>query len=158
MIAAVCALTLAACGGADRSDGDEGSSSPAGAGEVVREGEHAARLVLGSGVAAPGETVEVAVENVGETDLFYGLATGVERRTSDGLWEPVELGRDAIQAIGLSVPAGETAGPDYGNRLRDAVELPPDLEPGLYHVTKSVNGARRGGPHLSLAAELRVGD
>lgn len=120
-----------------------------------------ARLAAEPAVAAPGETVGVAVENLtGDRVITYGLGSALERAEA-GEWREVDLPRRAVIQIALVVRPGETGGGGSGDS-RDVVELPGDLEPGRYRLVKEVTAspAAGGAPEeteaLRLCAPLEI--
>lgn len=76
--------------------------------------------------AAPGETLELTIENRTSNRLEYGVAYRLERRTSDG-WRWVN--RDAAFILILKVI-------EPGHRDREEIQLQDDLEPGRYRIVK----------------------
>ena len=83
-------------------------------------------LSLDRDSAAPGETLELTIDNRTSMRLEYGVAYRLERRTADG-WRWVN--RDAAFILIL-----KTIEP--GHRDREEIQLPDDLEPGRYRIVK----------------------
>jgi hypothetical protein len=84
-------------------------------------------LELDRDSAAPGETLELTVENLTPTRLEYGVAYRLERRTADG-WRWVN--RDAAFILILKVV-------EPGGRETEEIMLPRDLRAGRYRIKKS---------------------
>jgi hypothetical protein len=82
-------------------------------------------LSLDGEQAAPGDTLELTIENDTPNRLEYGVAYRLERRTENG-WRWVN--RDAAFILIL-----KTIEP--GARDREEIQL-PDLKPGRYRIVK----------------------
>jgi hypothetical protein len=104
----------------------------------------AVALQLDRGVARPGTSLELAVENRGPTALEFGLAYRLERWEGRWRW----LNRDqAFILVAVGVRPGE--------RYEQKVVLPADLEPGRYRVAKSFT-ARAADRELEAGAQFDV--
>lgn len=166
---------LAACG---ESDGNAATGQPAvsGASErtpterphelatsrtIERKGRLAGTLIVTPASVEAGDIVRIAVKNVGDVTMFYGLDNRIERRVN-GKWkdatEDVYGTRDPpVRSIRLSAPPGERAGPTYYNAVTDRIRLPRSLRSGTYRVVKRVSGnERHSPPHLRRHATLEV--
>lgn len=134
------AALVAGCGSADDSGSGDGSGAGEGApapgpGDVVRTDGAAGTLIPMPEVVAPGDTLNVIVDNQGERQLDYGLANRVDRYV-DGEWveataEVYEGGPPAFIEILLTLRPGEQASPEE-------VPLSDEVEPGTYRVVKEV--------------------
>ena len=91
-------------------------------------GEHrGVTLHLDRERAAPGETLDLTIENGTRTRLEYGVAYRLERRTADG-WRWVN--RDAAFILILKMI-------EPGAREHEEIRLPRDLKPGRYRTVKA---------------------
>jgi hypothetical protein len=77
--------------------------------------------------AAPGDTLELTIENGTPNRLEYGVAYRLERRTPDG-WRWVN--RDAAFILILKMI-------EPGARDREEIQLAGDLKPGRYRIVKA---------------------
>ena len=152
LLAIASLLLLGGCSGAANGDEDAAEPEP-GAVTIEESGELAGALHAIPEVLEPGRTIRVATENVGSVPLFYGLSWRVERYV-DGQWE--EGLSQAVAAVGLGARPGEREGPRYGPHVIDQIELPADLEPGIYRVLKDVGPSLRETGELTLAATFEV--
>ena len=95
----------------------------------------AAALTLSVASASPGTRFTMLLRNTGASCFSYGYAYGWERRGNDGTWAPYPVNQVFIlPAFGL-LP-GATATLD-GN-------VPPEVTPGHYRITKSVFDSTTG--------------
>lgn len=144
---------LAGCGSGEQTGPPGGVPRPPG----PIEGESAGRLVVQPASVEAGETIGIAVENVGDVPILYGLDDRVQRR-ADGKWvnatADVYGTHRAVPGIGLIVRPGGRAGPDYG-QVSDRIPLPRDLDPGTYRVVKAVSRDGRS-RRTKLTATFRV--
>jgi hypothetical protein len=123
-------------------------------------GKLAGTLVLVPAVVEAGGEIRVAVKNVGELTIYYGLDNRVQRRV-DRRWK--DATRDfygtrypGVRRILLSAPPGKRAGPRY-NDLVDRIPVPANVKPGTYRVVKQVSGNDRlRPPHAKLDATFEV--
>ncbi len=76
--------------------------------------------------ATAGSTLEASVENGTAKEFTYGAAYEIDRAVAEG-WELVELPSRPVIEIGYVAPPGESG-------AAVEVELPDDLERGLYRV------------------------
>jgi hypothetical protein len=127
---------------------------------VKRKGKLAGSLIVKPAAAKPQSSVTIAVKNVGELTMYYGLGNRVHRRV-DGRWKDATKDvygtrSPAVRNIRLRARPGERAGPRYGD-LVDRVRLPGGLAPGTYRVVKRVSGSDDlGPPGVRLEATFRV--
>jgi len=127
---------------------------------IERSGRLAGTLIVTPASVEPGMNLSVAVKNVGELTMFYGLGNRIERRM-DGRWEDATAdvygtANPAILLILLSARPGERAGPRH-NAVVDRIPVPRSLPRGVYRVVKVVSGDQRGGPpRLTLHATFEV--
>jgi hypothetical protein len=127
---------------------------------IERSGRLAGTLIVRPASVEPGMTLSVAVKNVGEVTMFYGLGNRIERRM-DGRWEDATAdvygtANPAFRLILLSARPGERAGPRH-NAVGDRIPVPRSLARGVYRVVKVVSGDQRGGPpRLTLHATFEV--
>jgi hypothetical protein len=167
----VALVGLAACGGAEIGAGSgpqPGSNATIGStvrdqNTIERNGRLAGTLVLKPTVVEPGDAVRVAVKNVGEVTLYYGLDNRVERRVNrrweDATEDVYGTRHPGVRRILLSARPGKRAGPRYNENLVDRIPLPRDLAPGTYRVIKRAHGdARLRPPRLKLKATFEVRD
>lgn len=89
----------------------------------------AALLLHPQAVEAPA-TLEVIVVNLGDETLTYGLVYEVERWDGER-WQKTDIAPDNFAQIALIVGPHELGRPQ-------SVEIPADVEPGFYRVTKNV--------------------
>jgi Big-like domain-containing protein len=160
---------LAAYGGGEiRAGSGQQADSNATISSTVREkntiecnGRLAGTLVLEPTVVEPGGEVRVAVKNVGEVTIYYGLGNRVERRVNrrweDATEDVYGTRHPGVRRILLSARPGKRAGPRYNENLVDRIPLPRDLAPGTYRVIKRANGdPRHQPPRLKLEATFEV--
>jgi len=76
--------------------------------------------------ATAGSTLEASVENGTAKEFTYGAAYEIDRAIAGG-WDPVSLPSRPVIEIGYVAPPGESG-------AAVEVELPDDLERGLYRV------------------------
>jgi Big-like domain-containing protein len=122
------AVVAAGCGG----DDDPADTSPPPSPPTHPEPKpppkeaHGVTLSLDREHAAPGDTLELTIENGTPNRLEYGVAYRLERRTPDG-WRWVN--RDAAFILILKMIAP-------GARDREEIQLADDLKPGRYRIVK----------------------
>jgi len=91
-----------------------------------RGGDHGVALSLDRGVASPGQTLELTIENRTRWRLEYGVSYKLERR-EDGRWRWVNRDQAFILLLKFIEP---------GEREREEIRLARDLRPGDYRVVK----------------------
>lgn len=128
LLAAVLVLSLASCGD-DSDDLDESTSSPASTSPtppIPPATGDGLTVEVEPSQAAPGSTVQATVSNGTDEQFTYGAGYEIDRDTGGG-WEPVKLPPRAVIEIAYVAAPGKS-----GAALQ--VELPDDLDPGLYRV------------------------
>ena len=95
--------------------------------------------------AAPGDTLQLTIENTGDRRLEYGVSYMLERRTDHG-WRWINLDQAFVLVLQV-LEAGETE--------HQEIDLPRDLKPDTYRIRKAFTG-RPGEQKLRRAAEFRV--
>ena len=80
-------------------------------------------------VEAPA-TLDAVVVNRGDRTLTYGLAYEIERWDGEK-WRETDIAPDVFPLIAFTLEPGEQGEPN-------PVEIPADVKPGFYRVTKRV--------------------
>ena len=93
-------------------------------------------------ITAPG-SIDAMVVNRGDEPLEYGLAYGIEHWDGER-WQETDIAPDSFLAIAIIVRPGEIG-------QSNSVQIPTEVKPGFYRVTKSTVGAEPG-----TALELRA--
>ncbi len=122
---------------------DEGSEFP---NPAFSQGE----LILQPAAnVAPGDRIRVTVKNDSRRTLHYGLGYELYRSDS-GRWAKVDVAPDQAGGpwIELSAKGGETAGPEYGEGLRDAFSVPSEFTPGDYLLARPLSKGPGAGETL----------
>lgn len=147
VVAVISGGGLAGCG--EDAESDQRPEHAPGESTTGQGGELAGTLHATPSVVEPGAVIRVEVENRGSKPFSYSLHNRAERYV-DGTWERA-FGPQIAPDVLFRVRPGERKGPAYPDGpLVDQVELPADLEPGIYRIVKD------HGPGFTLAAEFEV--
>jgi Bacterial Ig-like domain len=94
--------------------------------ETVQDG---VALLADPTVVAPGGSLEVTVDNGGDQTVTYGLVYTIERWDGTA-WQKTDIAPTIFPEILLITPPGKGQ--------PQSIQLPANIEPGIYRVAKSV--------------------